>query len=163
MRHAAIFALLATALATGCARIQPAWSDLPASDLAGRSSFRIDTATAPADVGGDARKAWEDRRTLVRGLIRHELEARGYREVINDPEFVIRFWGREGADYAQQHHYDEKRGTLDIRAMDPDTGQWLWHGWASETITRRFDAEAALREAVPMILEKFPRYGAGLH
>lgn len=162
MRRTTTLVLLAAALAIGCARIQPAWDDIPGSDLAGRHSFRIDTATPPADLGPDERRTWEDQRTLVRGLIREDLAAKGYRETINDPDFVVRFWGKRGASYAEEHHYAEQKGSLDIRAVDPETGAWLWHGWASETITRGFDADEEIRRAVAAILERFPTSAAAL-
>jgi hypothetical protein len=162
MRRTALLVLLTAIIATGCTRIQPEWTDIPDTGLSQKSSFRIDTATAPKSLDGDEKQLWEDRRTLIRGLIRAELVARGYREAINDPDFVIRFWGRRGGDYAQEHHYDEPKGTIDIRAMDPPTGKWLWHGWATETMVKRLDAEEEIREAVPMILEKFPRSASKL-
>jgi hypothetical protein len=157
MRGATLLFFLAGVLATGCTRIQPGWTDIPDSGLAQLRSFRLDTATAPEGLTGDERQLWDERRTLVRGLIREQLTAKGYREMINDPDFVVRFWGKRGGDYAQEHHYDEQKGTIDIRAIDPESSKWLWHGFASETIVRRLDAESEIREAVSMILEEFPR------
>ena len=157
-----LLALFTAVLATGCARIQPAWTDIPDSDLAERRSFRIDTASPPAGFDAEKRQVWEDRRSLVRGLVREALVAKGYHEMINEPDFVVRFWGKEGGDYAQEHHDGETKGTLDIRAMDPKSGKWLWHGWASETLTRRLDVEAEIREAVASILAKFPRSAAAI-
>ena len=157
MRPATLLVLLAAALTAGCTQIQPNWTDIPGTDLAQRNAFRLDTATPPEGLDEEEQQRWDERRKLVRGLVRQELTAKGYRETINDPDFLVRFWGKRGGAYSKFRYSGEQKGTIDIRAMDPETGKWLWHGWASETIVRRLDAEDELRKAVPMILEKFPR------
>jgi hypothetical protein len=43
-----------------------------------------------------------------------------------------------------------------LHVVDPSTGQWLWHGWATETIVERLDENEEIREAVPLIPSKFP-------
>ena len=47
-------------------------------------------------------------------------------------------------------------GELDIRAADSTTGKWLWHAWATETVTERLDADEEISKAVPLLLSNFP-------
>lgn len=51
---------------------------------------------------------------------------------------------------------DQTEGEVDIRAADPKSGQWIWQGWARETMIERLNPDDEIDKAVPMIMERFP-------
>lgn len=155
--------LFASLVLSGCVRLQPSWKFDPDLDLSGRNSFSIAEATAPPTgmSAGDA-QLWTQRRDLVRTLIRDDLVAKGYRETAESPDLLVHSRIGTGSTAVDSFGMDaefehERQGTVDIVVADPATGKWLWHGWAKETITERLDANEEIREAVPLILSKFPR------
>ena len=156
MRIGSRLAVLAAVAAIGCTTIQTEYAEDLDADLSGRKTFSIEKAETPSEMDPGAAQAWSERRQLIRGLIRDELTAKGYQETGENPDLRVHFFAVRGYDFRQEHHFPEQRGMIDIRAADPASGEWLWHGWAKETLTERQDEEAEIRKAVPMILSRFP-------
>lgn len=148
--------LILALLLAGCTRIVPDWQFEPDLDLSPRASFSIAPAAVPSGLSPDEQATWKHRRTLVASLVRSGLAAKGYREVADQPDLVVKLWAQVALKDSTTHQEAERLGTIDIVVMDPPTGTWLWHGWAAETITARLDGDAEIRKAVPLILEKFP-------
>ena len=146
---------------TGCVRIVPNWEFKPDLDLSGHETFSIAPAATPNGLSPDDRRTWEHRRWLVASLVQQELVAKGYRVVDADPDFLVKLYVAIYQKDGFTHQEHQFRGKVDVVAADPETKMWLWHAWAEETITSSLDHDAELRQAVPMLLEKFPPRPSG--
>lgn len=142
----------------GCVNIRPEWKFDPNLDLSGRETFRVASAgNAPSTLSADDQRLWTWRQEMIRGLIRDDLAAKGYREAAADADLRVDFFVASGLKGMETFHEAERRGKIDIHVSDPVTGTWLWHGWATETLVDRLDENEAIREAIPLILSKFPK------
>ena len=159
MRRAALVIALVSVLWMGCAQLQTDWTDIPDSDIAQRNTFTVEKAAIPDGLSAADQTFWQDRRALIHSVISQNLTAKGYREVAVDPQFIVRFWAKRGTSYAQKYSYSEPKGTLDIRAVDPVSNKWLWHGWANKTLPAERTGDELVREAVEAIMATFPKAG----
>jgi hypothetical protein len=164
LRSFAVFWISLVCIASlGCVSIQTDWSVDEALDLSGRKTFAIDQATDPPGGTSEAdAKLWNQRRDLVRRLIRDDLVAKGWREDAEAPDLRVHYRIGRGSAAMVAYRVDarfekEQMGKVDIVVTDPADGKWLWHGWATETIVERLDANEEISKAVPMILSRFPR------
>lgn len=133
------------ALAVGCAApIRIATDHDPSADLAalrGWSWF-----AAPAGRGGDPRLDDPLLDARIRRAVEAELSIRGYPRTVGlDPDFLVTY------------HYEE--GTLLLDFLDPRSRRRLWRGSAQARVERDpapDEREASIREAVRLMLERFP-------
>ena len=149
--------VIAIALAGCASRVNPTWATDWDLDLPNRKAFSVARPEGPPkELEENDRRLWIERRDLVTGLIRNNLISKGYHVAKANPEIVMHF--RVGSGPTGMITYFEKQrlGELDIRAADPTSGQWLWHAWATETVTERLDAREEISEAVPLLLSNFP-------
>ena len=151
-------AAIASVVLLGCVTIQPSWKFDPDLDLSGRHTFAVaESLEPPSGMSADDARLWTERRDLIQQLIRDDLIAKGYRETQEQPDLLVHFFAGIGLKGMGTDFGTERMGKIDIRVVDPSTGQWLWHGWATETMVERLDENEEIREAVPLILSKFPR------
>jgi len=149
--------VIAIALAGCASRVNPTWATDWDLDLPNRKAFSVARPEGPPkELEENDRRLWIERRDLVTGLIRNNLISKGYHVAKANPEIVMHF--RVGSGPTGMITYFEKQrlGELDIRAADPTSGKWLWHAWATETVTERLDAREEISEAVPLLLSNFP-------
>jgi len=142
----------------GCETVDADWDLDSQADLASRSTFALEAvATEPTALSTASPEDWARRQNRVRILILSDLTAKGYRHHRGSPDFVVRYVaGVERSDGARSDGDGPLAGEIDIHAIDPTSGRWLWHGWATETWTARLDRDTQVRKAVTKILSKFP-------
>lgn len=75
-------------------------------------------------------------------------------------EWAWHIYGTSGV-VNQQSHDVHTEGTLGIDFFDAETGEPVWHGWATKTITERDRSEPgpSIAEGVEAILSHFPPAG----
>ncbi len=131
------------------------WKINPAFDFAGKSRFRF--GPEKNENPSDPNATWVQQRNLVRTLIREELAAKGYREDEANADFVVQFYVGTTQRGTMYYYRDaERKGEVDIHMSLSESDPWVWHGWASKTETQGLDVDAAIRQAVQLILERMP-------
>jgi hypothetical protein len=151
-------ALLSILAVAGCTRVNAGWSLPSQADLASRRSFSLEAvSSSPGELSTASPEDWARRQRLLRTLILTELTNKGYRHSESSADFVVRYVaGVERKDGASTWGDGSLQGEIDVHAVDPVSGRWLWHGWATETLTARLDRDAEIRKAVREILSRFP-------
>ena len=147
-------------LALGACATPPAtdWFLENEAELQGRRTFTVAPIQAkPGDWVDVSKAEWDGRQQLIRQRIRRDLTAKGYRETESNPDFRIDWVARIQlkSDF-WTYTEGEREGEIDVRAVDPATGRWIWHGWATKTLTQKLDHEAVVQQAVSLILARFP-------
>lgn len=158
MRAVRVSCVVIAIALTGCAsRVNPSWVTDRDLDLPNRKAFSVARPQGPPnELEANDRRLWIERRDLVTGLIRNDLISKGYHVTETNPEIVMHFRVGSGPKGMNTYFENERLGELDIRAADPTSGKWLWHAWATETVTDRLDAREEISEAVPLLLSNFP-------
>ncbi len=121
----------------------------------------------------------ETTKSNIREAIRYELDARGYKMAVKNPDFVVSFTVlEEPAELVTYNGYrlvnngkdtvrtkenveevDVKAGTLLVSFLDPDTGNEVWRGYASGALTPDMASDQSkIRHAVSSIFSEY-KYG----
>ena len=159
MRHRSIAVLVVLGL-VGCAQTNARWSDSGPEGLAGLRTFHVAPAAANPDATVDSSpEVWRRRHAMIRDMIRADLASKGYQASAGgEPDFVVHVTaGIHLKSGAFTYTATSREGEIDIHVTRPGTSRWLWHGWATTTITQRLDRDETIREMVTEILSKFPQ------
>ncbi len=148
--------------ASGCSDIEAgaAWAPQAASRSTPGQSFAW---AAEADPKlNDLQELDPSLRDLIRTTVQEELAVKGYTKASHQQ---ADFWLRcrlasasRGDAYSDEfQEYTE--GTLIIYVLDPQSGKWIWRGWATARLNDANSPEKKrqrLRQAVQMMLKDVP-------
>jgi hypothetical protein len=167
----ALRALLILGLAVltiGCSTLSVQYDYDPQADFASLKTFDWLPAPVDAEVSGLTVKR-------IKNAVTSQLEARGFKETSEDPNFLIALhvgkkdrlavtdWGYWGYDYLYWGGgvdvYEYEEGTLIIDFVNARSKEPIWRGVARETLDPNptpAKEEKRINEAVTKILKNFP-------
>jgi hypothetical protein len=168
-RSAALLALAAMILMTGCSTVQIETDYDREADFSKYTTYRW----IPHVKGTGDNPLMNDPliESHVKNAVNAELARKGFVKLEEgDPDFLVAYYftTRNRVDitnyygywYPWTNVYEYKEGTLILDMVDREQKQLLWRGWATDVLADRSRLNEQITNSVQKLLERYPP-GAG--